>query len=288
VDVVPAKTCPLDCIYCQLGRTTTKTVQRGEFVPLPAVLEELSRVLEKAPRPDCITLAGSGEPTLYRKLGELIDRIHELTDVPVALLTDGVLFFDPAVREEASRADLILPSLDAGDEPTFQRINRPQESLSFEKCLSGLQAFCREFGGKVWLEVFIVKDVNDAREQVAKIAAITKDLGVAKVQLNTAVRPATEGWVQPASPEQLQQLAACFDPPAEVIADFPDRAPSGEFTARSEDVLDTLRRRPCTLEDITCGLAIKAAEAAKILETLIRADRIKTEDRQGRRYYVSK
>ena len=73
VDLVPAKTCTFDCVYCQVGRTTTKTVTRAEFVSMDAVLGEFSRALGSGPQPDYITLAGSGEPTLFSRLGELID-----------------------------------------------------------------------------------------------------------------------------------------------------------------------------------------------------------------------
>jgi len=285
--LIPMKTCTLDCVYCQIGRTNHKTAERREFVPFDDVIEELSRALTERVAPDYITLAGSGEPTLYRRLGELIDRIHELTDVPVDVLTNGTLFFDPEVRDEVGRADLVIPSLDAADGETFDRINRPAAGITFEKVLTGLREFCRTFGSKVWLEVFIVKDINDGDDHVSRIAEIAGTLNVTRVQLNTAVRPAAERYVKPVTAARMAELAELFDPPAEIIADFPEQPVCGEFAVKTDAVLDMLRRRPCTMQDISAGLNVQPAETAKIIEKLTRAQKVSSEERQGRLYYLA-
>ncbi len=150
VDLVPFKTCTYDCIYCQLGRTPCTTTERKEWVPLDGVLEDLRQKLST--RPDYITLSGSGEPTLYSRLDELIDRIKTMTDVPVAVLTNGALFADKELRRQLMEADLVVPSLDAGDEAMFQMVNRPHQDISFEHMLQGLIDFRREYQGKYWLE----------------------------------------------------------------------------------------------------------------------------------------
>ncbi len=152
VDLVPFKTCSYDCIYCQLGRTTNQTVERREWVPLDAVLAELRGKL--ASQPDYITLSGSGEPTLYSRLDELIDGIRAMTEVPIAVLTNGSLLWQPEVRSKLLRAHLVIPSLDAGDERTFQAIDRPHGTISFKRMLWGLIDFRREYQGQYWLEVF--------------------------------------------------------------------------------------------------------------------------------------
>lgn len=285
VDLIPAKTCTFDCIYCQIGRTDAKTVRRDEFVPLDEVLAELLHALSNNTKPDYITLAGSGEPTLYNRLGELIDRIHELTDVPVAILTNGSQFCDPQLREEVGRADLIVPSLDAGDEKTFLLINRPADTIGFEQYVSGLRDFCKRFGSKVWLEVFLLSGVNASDEQVSKIAAIARDLRVARIQLNTAVRPTAEIHARPIDENRLRELARMFQPPAEVVADFSKTDSAGAFEVTSEMILQMLRRRPCTLEDIAAGLNANPVEIGKTLDRISRTDRIKTQRRQGRLYY---
>jgi len=129
VDLVPFKTCTFDCVYCQLGRTTNRTMERKEWVPLEPVLTQLEAKLDL--KPDYITLAGSGEPTLYSKMSELIIRIKELTDVPVAVLTNGSLLWIPEVRDALLSADLVVPSLDAGSSELFRYVNRPHTNIEF-------------------------------------------------------------------------------------------------------------------------------------------------------------
>ena len=154
VDLVPFKTCSYDCIYCQLGRTSCKTVERKQWVPLDDVLAELKEKLST--RPDYITLSGSGEPTLFWRTGELIDRIKAMTDVPVAVLTNGSLLWCKDVRDQLTNADLVIPSLDAGDQSMFRAVNRPHEDISFERMLDGLIAFRKAFGGQYWLEIMLL------------------------------------------------------------------------------------------------------------------------------------
>jgi wyosine [tRNA(Phe)-imidazoG37] synthetase (radical SAM superfamily) len=143
VDLVPLKTCTYDCIYCQLGRTTCKTMERKEWVPLDGVLESLKEKLSS--KPDYITLSGSGEPTLYSRIDKLIDQIKAMTDVPVAVLTNGSLLSHEDVRKQLMAADLVIPSLDAGDEAMFRLINRPHEEISFPQMLDGLIDFAAIF-----------------------------------------------------------------------------------------------------------------------------------------------
>ncbi|MHC4124943.1 MAG: radical SAM protein [Planctomycetota bacterium] len=174
VDIVPFKSCTLNCIYCQLGRGAATTVERKEYVPIEAVLDELKERLAKGLQADFITISGSGEPTLNVRLGELIEKIKEITDIPVAVLTNGALFYQADVRSDCAKADVVLPSLDAGDEAVFEQINRPDENISFEKLVSGLIEFRKEFGGQIWLEVFLLEGVNTTTEQIKKIKNIIK------------------------------------------------------------------------------------------------------------------
>ena len=160
VDLVPFKTCSYDCIYCQLGRTTNKTTERKEYVPVDDVLEELAEKLRSEPGPDYVGLAGSGEPTLHARIGDLIAGIKRLTSVPVAVLTNGSMLWRSDVRAGIAEADLVMPSLDAGTPRRFERVNRPHRDISFEKMVDGLVTFCAVFRGKVWLEVFVLAGIN--------------------------------------------------------------------------------------------------------------------------------
>ena len=139
VDLVPLKTCTYDCVYCQLGRTTSKTVRRGRWVDPEAVGAQVRDKLSS--KPDVIALAGSGEPTLHAGIGAVIDGIKAITDVPVAVITNGSLLGRPAVRRELAAADIVLPSLDAPSEELFRRVNRPHESLHLADLIDGLVSF---------------------------------------------------------------------------------------------------------------------------------------------------
>jgi len=266
VDLVPFKTCSYDCIYCQLGRTTCKTVERKEWVPLDAVLDELKQKL--ACRPDYITLSGSGEPTLHSRLGEIIDHIQAMTAVPVAVLTNGSLLWQKEVREEVALADVVLPSLDAPDSERFEFINRPHPDITFERLVDGLEAFRREFAGKYWLEVMLLGGYTSLPVQVRQLADWARRIQPDKVQLNTAVRPPAEEYAMAVPPERLAELAKMFEPLAEVVAEHRGQQASAESQASAEAILALVRRRPCTVEDMAHGLGIKPNEAVKLLAHL--------------------
>jgi len=257
VDLVPFKTCTYDCIYCQLGRTTCKTIERKEWVPLDRVLEELAEKLSS--KPDYITLSGSGEPTLFSRVDELIDRIKAITEVPVAVLTNGSLLWQEDVRHQLMNADLVVPSLDAGDEAMFRLVNRPHHEISFEQMLDGLIAFRREFRGEYWLEVFVVGAYTAIGGELAKAAKCVDRIKPDRIQLNTVTRPPAEKYALGVSPGRLAELASTFRLPAEVIADFRGVHRQAEFVAGRKEILDMLRRRPCSIDDIADGLGRKSS-----------------------------
>ena len=285
VDLVPYKTCSYDCIYCQLGRTTHKTVARRTWTPPEDVLRDLPSRL--ASRPDVITLGGSGEPTLYAGLGELIDRIKAVTDVPVAVLTNGSLLGDREVSRDLRRADLVVPSLDAGDETTFQAVNRPHPEISYACMLEGLAAFRRTYAGRYWLEVFIVGAYTDTDAEAVKLAEAVGRIRPDRVQLNTATRPPAEADARAVPAARLRALAARIHPDAEVIADFRTASAAGETSDAKSAILDLLARRPCTLEDIAAGLGLHRNEIVKHLDALQAARSIR-ETRRGQAVFFQK
>ena len=264
--MVPFKTCSYDCIYCQLGRTTNKTIERREWVPLDQVVAELRSKLSS--QPDYITLSGSGEPTLYSRTGELIDQIKAMTIVPVAVLTNGSLLWDRQVRQELMNADLVVPSLDAGDDAMFRFVNRPHVDISFEAMLDGLVDFRSEHHGQYWLEVFFLAGRNDVAGEVEKLASCVSRIKPDRVQLNTATRPTAEEYALCVDRARLEQLAGAFAPRAEVIADFQGVHERPEFAAGRNGVLDLLQRRPCSVEDVAAGLGMHRNEVVKYLEEL--------------------
>jgi wyosine [tRNA(Phe)-imidazoG37] synthetase (radical SAM superfamily) len=266
VDLVPFKTCTYDCIYCQLGRTTCKTIERKEWVPLDGVLEKLKEKLST--KPDCITLSGSGEPTLFSRVDELVDRIKAMTRVPVAVLTNGSLLWQEDVRNQLMNADLVIPSLDAGDEAMFRLVNRPHEEITFEQMLNGLIDFRRDFRGEYWLEIFVVGAYTAVPGELTKVAKCVDRIRPDRVQLNTVTRPPAEKYAVGVSSERLAELASIFHPRAEIIADFRGVHRQAEFVAGREEILQMLRRRPCSVDDIANGLGMHRNEVIKYVEEL--------------------
>ena len=267
VDLVPLKTCSYDCIYCQLGRTTCKTIERKEWVPLDAVLNELEGKLST--QPDYITLSGSGEPTLYSRLDELIERIKGMTDIPVAVLTNGSLLWQEEVQRQLAGADLVMPSLDAGDPATFHLVNRPHEAITFEKMLSGLIAFRQRFHGRYWLEVLLVGAFTDFDPELATIRACVAQIKPDRVLLGTVTRPPAEDFALAVPHRRLLEMAATFSPPAEVLEPLHDSTLVQHSCTSREDILGLLARRPCTIDDIATGLRMHRVEVLKYVEPMV-------------------
>ena len=283
VDLVPYKACSYDCIYCQLGRTTLKTVERKEWVPFDEVVADLCGMLDS--KPDYITLSGSGEPTLYSRIGDLIECIRSITDIPVAILTNGSLLWCREVREQLLNANLVIPSLDASDQAMFSAVNRPHDDISFEKMLEGLIAFSREFHGLYQLEVFVLGGYSAIPGEMRKIADFVRRIKPASVHLNTVIRPPAEEYAKGAGEGCMKQLSALFDPPAEIIADFHADMTGEKFTATRDALLDMLERRPCTIEDIASGLNIHRNEAIKYVQELSARNQVKHSVSAGNTYY---
>jgi wyosine [tRNA(Phe)-imidazoG37] synthetase (radical SAM superfamily) len=282
IDLVPSKTCTYDCLYCQVGRTTQKTTERKNWVPVDEIIAELKSKLSS--KPDFITLSGSGEPTLNSGCGLLIEKIKQITDVPVAVITNGSLLFMPDVRNDIKRADVVMPTLVAGDEETFKKINRPVPQITFDKMLGGLIDFRKEYTGKYWLEVFIVAGVNDSDGQIDRIAKCIEKIQPDKVQINTVTRPPAEN-VNAISRQRLEQIAKRIYKNAEVIADFKSDDITGDFNVKSNDIIEMLKRRPCSADDIAAGLKISILETLKHIEALIKSGKIEAVKQNGKIYY---
>jgi len=283
VDLVPFKTCTYDCVYCQLGRTTSKTVRRRRWADPDAVVAQVRGRLSS--RPDVIALAGSGEPTLHAGIGEVIDGIKAITDVPVAVITNGSLLGRAAVRRGLAAADIVLPSLDAPDEGLFQHVNRPHATLHLAEVVEGMVTFRAGYPGELWLEVMLLAGVTGSAPRARRLAELAARIAPERIQLNTAVRPPAESSVAPVDRATLEELAALFTPRAEVIADLP--ASTGGQVVVAADVLELLARRPCTVADITTGLAIHHGEALKAVTALVNEGAADLYTHEGRSFYVA-
>ncbi len=284
VDLTPFKTCTFDCIFCQLGHTTRRTVVRRPYVLAGKVIEGLDDWLAADGCADYIALAGSGEPTLNSDFGEIIEYAARTVPMPVALLTNGSLLCDPDVRAGAAQAHVVKVSISAGDSFMLDHINRPHRGVVFKKLIEGLWQFRDEFKGKLWVEVFLVWGANTSVKDVTRIAELVRSLKPEKVHLNTAVRPPCEGYAYAVPESHALALRRFFDPPAEVIADYCGEA-SARNRVRESDIFNMLKRRPCTLEQICRVFGLHRNEASKYLGKLLRAGRVREQRNQSDVYY---
>jgi wyosine [tRNA(Phe)-imidazoG37] synthetase (radical SAM superfamily) len=238
------------------------------------VLAELKDFLSSHSTPDYVTLSGAGEPTLHARLGDIVQGVKRLTKVPLAVITNGSLFWDATVRDALRDADVVLPSLDAGNARLFQYINRPATGISFEQMVTGLIAFRKSFRNALWLEVMLLAGVTSGESEVGEIAEWVGRIQPDRVQLNTVVRPPAERFALPILREHLELLAMSFDPCAEVIADYCGQSQEAHTSPDAARVLELLERRPCSVREIAATLGLRPIETTKLIELLVRQKKI--------------
>jgi wyosine [tRNA(Phe)-imidazoG37] synthetase (radical SAM superfamily) len=285
VDLTPYKVCSQDCVFCQLGQTTDKTIDRNEYVPIDTVLAELKHWLASGDQADYITLSGSGEPTLHARFGEILEFVRMNTDIPSVLLTNGSMLYLPEVAVAAAAADVVKLSLCAWNQSSFEWVNRPAPQLQFDQLVKGQKAFRAQFNGRLWMEVFLIAGMNSLPKDVQKIAALAKEIAPDRIQLNTAVRPPAENFVLPLSREQLSTLTDLFEPKAEIIAEF-SKFSSSRQQANQDTILAMLQRRPCTAKQISDAFGMHLNEALKYLGKLMRTDQIHVKSKNTEFYYI--
>lgn len=285
VDLLPYKTCSMNCIYCQLGASAGKRVRRKELVPGRDVLAQIRRALAGGQKIDCLTFSGSGEPTLHSGLGRIIAGVKKMTKIPVVVLTNSSLLSSPEVRRDLLAADIVVPSLDAVTPSVFARVNRPHRSLIPRKIIEGLVRFRKEYKGQIWLEVMLVKGVNDRPPHLKKLKEAIGLIGPDRVQLNTVVRPPAEKYARALSIRELEKIKSFLGPNAEIIADFKkrDQAPSGGDIG--EAILAAVGRRPMTAQDISQSLGKPLEEICAHLVRLVQQRRLKGLSHKGLEYY---
>ena len=293
VDLVPPKTCPLDCVYCEAGRTTNLTRERYECVPADEVIRELDAVLCKHPKLDFVTFSGSGEPTLNSRIGDVVRFVKtKYPEYPLCLLTNAMLFGDETLIRDIADVDLVVPSLDGSDAEEFLKINRPAAGFDFERFVADLTRYTLNTRSRVNLELFIVPGVNDSDASIARFASLIRAMRVDLVQLNTLDRPGVEAFVTPSTPENTHRFIAALSPfvPVEAVGVFRYRAPKPgctfSVTESQQRILELIRRRPATLPDLALALQQSEAEVGKLLDQLFAAGKVGIQKQQRGNFYL--
>ncbi|MDQ2179106.1 radical SAM protein [Marinifilum sp. D714] len=270
VDLVPKKVCSIDCVYCEVGRTTQLSVQQEDYIAADKIKEELNHYLQHNQAPDYVTITASGEPTLNANLEEIIAFVKQNeANIPVCVITNGTLLHDKKVREALNKADLILPSLDAATEPVFRKINRPHKEINFEAYIQGMIDFSAEFTGEIWLEVFILPNYNDSKEELLALKEIILKINPDIVQLNTLDRPGTVANLRGATQEELQAVMDLWQLDNVRIIAKAKQSKQTQFRSDTETAIkETISRRPCTVEDLITMLGLCEEEIDRCLANL--------------------
>jgi wyosine [tRNA(Phe)-imidazoG37] synthetase (radical SAM superfamily) len=257
VDTIPLKTCNWNCVYCQLGRTRPLVNERREYIPSQEILAEVRQALNiHAPGEiDWITFVGSGEPTMHTGIGWLIRQVKKVANLPVAVITNGALLHLPEIRGELAAADAVLPSLDAGNARLYRQINRSHPAITFEKLQQGLITFRQMYPGKLWLEVMLVRGLNDTEAALQEIATALRRIRPDEVHLNCPTRPPVETWVQPPDEEGLMRAIAILGDSARIV-----RPATGSFDLRGcgsvvEAIIAIISRHPMSQDELEQTLA---------------------------------
>jgi wyosine [tRNA(Phe)-imidazoG37] synthetase (radical SAM superfamily) len=277
IDVIPPKTCSYDCVYCESGPTTKLTFKRQAFVAPDQVIHQLEDYFRKFPgSADALTFSSAGEPTLYEPLGELLRDIKKrFSSIPLMVLTNGSLLWDPAVRRDLLIADRVVPSLDAVTRDIFLKVNRPHPALDLSAIVEGIEAFRREYRGQLHVEVVLVSGMNDHADELVRIAQAIDRISPDRIELNTIVRPPAAPDVLGLCMEEMQKASAFFPRTrTQIIGRFQAAACSAKDSALDERILELVRRRPCTAAEMALSLGVEMALLEETLATLLETNRI--------------
>jgi len=220
VNMVPFKTCSLDCVYCECGATTVLTTERKEYIPTDSIIAELDHYLNTDPIIDYVTFGGSGEPTLHSGLGDIISHLKKNhPQKKLAVLTNSTPLSDPKLMADILQCDLIVPSLDAVSDDIFYKINRPEKSLDCAGIIKNLIMLSKEFKGQIWLEIFILPGVNDTDKETALFKEAAAAINPARVQLNSLDRQGTCSNIAVPNAAELEEIARKLAPlPVEIVS----------------------------------------------------------------------
>lgn len=246
VDTIPLKTCNWNCVYCQLGRTRPLTNQRKEYFPREEILAEVKTALitHQEKQIDWITFVGSGEPTLHSGIGWLIREVKQISHHPVAVITNGATLYLPEVREDLLPADAVMPSLDAGSAALYRKINRPHGETTFQRLVEGLEAFSADYPGKLWIEVMLVKGLNDREAALHRIAEKLESIKPDEIHLVQPTRPPVESWVEPPDQDGLLRAQAILGKAARTLHPAQGTFDLGSCDSLTDAVIAVITRHP--------------------------------------------
>jgi wyosine [tRNA(Phe)-imidazoG37] synthetase (radical SAM superfamily) len=285
VELVPSKICSMDCLYCEVGKTTTLTTLRASYLPWEEIEKALYEAKEREEEYEVLTFTGSGEPTLNIHFERAVEFARNLIKKPISVLTNSSTLNIETVRRALSEVDYVLASLDAAREKSFKLVNRPAEGVSLKEIILGLKNLREEMKGELWLEILLVKGVNDSEEDLKVLREVIEYINPHKVQLNTVVRPPAYAVAKPLSFEELEKVRTFLGEKAEIITPKDKKIEGLSFKRDLEELLfDYLSRRPAPLTELT-EVFKDSEELKRVLQNLIKEGKIKRLLYQGEVYF---
>lgn len=296
IDPIPHKTCPLNCIYCECGATNNFTLERKEYIPTDAILEEISRFLDENPAPDYITFSGSGEPTLHSRLGFMISSLKQkYPHIKIAVLTNSIMLYSEKLQNELLGADLIAPSLDAVTESVFKRIDVPVPGVDIASIPLHLQEFARNFLAQpnkaLWMEIFVVEGLNTTPQEIEAFIDVFKNMPYTKIQLNRLDRIGTVRTLTPASMESMEAVKTAFIKAGlhdvEIIGKCKKREEIKKYRHNLEEsILETLGRRSHSFDDLMDITGLDDEHLGSYLDVLTAEHKLEAGIIEGRVVYT--
>lgn len=287
VSLTPKKFCTLDCIYCQLGKTTKKTIKRFFWVNMAEFEKELAEIIARKPKIDYISISGSGEPTLHKRLDRIIGVIKNVTGnkYPVAVITNSSLLYKKEVRQELRCADLIVPSLDAATRESFRLVDYPHQGITFQKVINGLIDLRKEFKGKIWLEIMLIGGVNDSLREAKKFKKLVDKIKPDKIQLNLPIRPSGAKIAIP-DYERVKKIKKIIGKKCEIISSFYKEAQKKYSKSVQGDIVKYLSVRPATIADLIKSTGLKGNILSGQLKKMLNSGLV-TKKTYNRKIYFS-
>ncbi len=282
VDLSPGKKqCNFDCLYCELAPAKTMD-SYDDVISVEKVVTALKTALKEHDDVDFITLTANGEPTLYPYLSELIDEINSFKGSTKTLILSNAATIDNVkVQEALLKLDEVKLSLDCATQKCLKKLDRSHSGIEVENIKAGMLEFKSKYSGPLVIEILIVKNLNDSKEEIDKLNEYLLKLQPTRIDIGTIDRPPAFE-VKPVSYEELLHISHLFDSSLPVYIASRKKADISSDSYSYEEILETLSKRPLTQEDIE---ALFDEESQKRAENLLHKQKIKLVETNGVNFY---
>jgi wyosine [tRNA(Phe)-imidazoG37] synthetase (radical SAM superfamily) len=290
INNVIAKTCSYNCVYCQVGPTTLKSVEPRAFLSPRQVWEAVAIHLEKlggrGAEVDYLTFVPDGEPSLDLALGETIDALR-VFDIPIAVVTNSTLLWREEVRARVGRADLVSIKVDSVDEAEWRRINRPHPELRLGTILQGIREFAAGYSGTLITETMLLGGINDGGDGLSALADFLSDVAPRTAYLAVPVRPTNVAGIRGPDESALIRAHALFAARLAEVELLTGQETGGfAHTGNArEDLLAIAAVHPMREAAVRRLLAEDDADWT-LVEELISSGDLKAVDHEGERFYL--